>query len=256
MAQYSFGAGQVFATPQTTANGSVIATPSPVEFGVLQDTSVDISFDVKELHGRQQFAVDIARGKGKLTGKAKAARLNGALLNDTIFGQTVTTGTASVVTKSVSATVIPATPNTVTVTPPNSGVYAADLGVTDAKAVPLRRVASGPTTGQYSLNEETGVYTFAAADAGGVVFINYRYTATITGSKASTVMNLDMGDIPTFSLDLYTEYKGKFLALHLYKCVSSKISFATKQDDYMIPEFEFAAHADDLGRVFTWNLSE
>lgn len=256
MAQYSFGVGSMFATPQSDATGASILAPTPMEFGVLQDNSVDFGFDVKELFGRQQFAVDVARGKGKITGKAKAARLNGLLMNSIIFGQTLTTGTATAVSQSVVATVIPASPSTVTVTPPNTGTYVADLGVTDAKAVPMTRVTTTPTTGQYSVNESTGQYTFATVDAAKAVFINYRYSATLAGAKSSTVMNLDMGEAPSFSLDLHKAYHGKILTIHLYKCISSKISFASKQDDYMIPEFEFQAFADDMGRVFDWSISE
>lgn len=256
MAMYSFGVGAMFTTPKTDAYGAVIANPSPVECGVLQDNSVDISFDLKELYGRQQFAVDSARGKGKITGKAKVARYNGLLINSMVFGQTMTTGTIQTVSRSVTPVLVPSAPSTVLITPPNSGTYSANLGVTDAYAVPLTRVASNPTTGQYAVDEATGTYTFATADIGKPVFINYRYSAAVAGAKSGTVMNLDMGEVPTFGLDLHTVYHGKILSLRLYCCTSSKFSFSGKQDDYNIPEFEFTARADDLGRVFDWSLSE
>lgn len=257
MAQYSFGSGILHAKPLTDSNGLAIATPTPLEFGVLQDVSVDISFDIKELYGRQQFAVDMARGKGKITSKAKAARINGGLMNSLMFGQTVTTGTAKAVSATVAPQTIPAnSPYTLTITPPNTGVYISDLGVTDIYGTAYARVASTPSTGQYSVDESTGVYTFAAADASKTVFINYRYSATIAGSKSSTVINKNMGDAPTFEITLFTQYKGKFLSLHLYNCMSSKLGLATKQDDYLIPEFEFSSFADDQGRVFDWSTSE
>lgn len=254
MAQYSFGVGTMHATPLSDGSGNSILTPTPIELGVLQDNSVDISFDVKELYGSKQFAIDVARGKGKITGKAGVARLSGALFNSIMFGQTVATGTVDAVARSVTPTEIPAG-GTVTVTAPNSGTFVADLGVTDAKAVQLTRVAGTPTTGQYAV-DEAGEYTFATADAAKIVFINYRYSATVAGGKKSTVANLDMGEAPSFSLDLHTVYHGKILTLHLYKCISTKMSFSGKQDDYNIPSFEFQACQDDMGRVFDWNLSE
>ncbi|MFX5094586.1 hypothetical protein ABTC58_08630 [Acinetobacter baumannii] len=255
MAQYSFGVGNLFATPLSDAYGAQIAKPTSFELGILQDNSVDFSFDVKELYGQGQFPVDIARGKGKITGKAKVARLNGLLVNSILFGQAMSTGSATAVARSLTATPVPVG-GTVTPTPPNAGVFVADLGVTNAKAVPLIRVKSAPAAGQYSVDESTGAYTFATADANLPVFINYRYSTTMAGAKSSTVMNLPMGEAPSFSLDLHKEYHGKILTLHLLKCVSTKMSLAGKQDDYDTPEFEFQAFADDLGRVFDWSISE
>lgn len=255
MAQYSFGTGNMFATPQSDAYGNTINQGSPFELGTMQDNSVDFSFDVKELYGQGQFPVDVARGKGKVTGKAKVARLNGTIINSILFGQAITTGSINAVARSLNATVVPAG-GQVTVDVPNSGKFVANLGVTNAKAVPFVRVSGNPVSGQYAVNEETGVYTFASADAGISVFINFRYSANVPGAKSGTVMNLQMGEAPSFSLDLHKEYHGKILTLHLYKCVSTKMSLAGKQDDYDTPEFEFQAMADDLGRVFDWTLSE
>ena len=56
MAQYLFGAGKIFATPLQDVHGNPITNGTPVEVGVLQSTSVDISYDLKELYGRGQFA--------------------------------------------------------------------------------------------------------------------------------------------------------------------------------------------------------
>lgn len=112
----------------------------------LQDNSVDFSFDVKELYGQGQFCVDVARGKGKVTGKAKVARLNGTLINNILFGQVTTTGTINAVARSMNATVLPAG-GKVTVSVPNSGKFVANLGVTNVKALPLVRVSGNPTVG-------------------------------------------------------------------------------------------------------------
>lgn len=62
MAQYLFGAGKIFATPIQDVYGQPISNPTPVEVGVMQSVGVDISYDLKELFGRGQFAVDAARG--------------------------------------------------------------------------------------------------------------------------------------------------------------------------------------------------
>lgn len=253
MAQYLFGAGKIFATPLQDVHGNPITNGTPVEVGVLQSTSVDISYDLKELYGRGQFAVDAARGKGSIKCKATMGRINGALLNSIFFGGVVTEGGITAVAQTINDEVVAAS---VTPVVPNSGTFLKDLGVTDAKAIPLKRVASAPVAGQYSVDEMTGVYTFAAADVGKTVFISFKYTATVAGAKSGVVSNLDMGYTPEFSVDLFRDYKGKFFGMEFFRCVSNKLAFSSKQDDYDLPEFEFQPMADDLGRVFKWTTSE
>ncbi len=46
--QYNFDAGSMFLVRTD------IATPTPVRIGTLQDVSVDMSFQVKELYGQYQ----------------------------------------------------------------------------------------------------------------------------------------------------------------------------------------------------------
>jgi hypothetical protein len=251
MAQYVFGAGTIFARQLTDASGNAIVNPTPVKLGVMQEVSIDASFDVKPLYGQNQFPVAMGRGKGKLTGKAKVAQINGGLLNGIIFGQTLATGLVAVFNTTSPSTVAA----NVTITPPGTGVFQKDLGVIDASAIAYTRVASAPTTGQYSVNEATGAYTFAAADVGKQVLINYSYTAT-TGGNKSSVANLPMGYAPTFSLDLALNYNGKNGAIQLGNCTSDKLTIATKLDDFTVPEFSFQAFADASGNVMTYSFTE
>src|SRR5215469_15571438 len=64
----------------------------PDQFAVLQDNSVDFAFEVKELYSQLGYPIDIARGKGKITGKAKVARVFAALYADIFFGEAVQSG--------------------------------------------------------------------------------------------------------------------------------------------------------------------
>jgi len=254
MAQFTFGSGVLWGTPLSDATGTAITNPTPIQFGTLQDCSVDISGDIKELYGQNQFAVAVGRGKAKITGKAKFAQINGSLLNSLFFGQTVTNGILSDVYDTTGAA-IPATPFTITPTPPSSGTWTADLGVRDSTGLPMTRVASSPTTGQYSVSI-AGLYTFAAADTGKTVFINYQYTATSTTATKSTVQNVLMGYAPTFKADLYMPYNGKSLIVTLPQCISTKLSFATKLDDFQISEMDFSAFADSAGNTITWATTD
>lgn len=250
---FLFGTGNVYGVPLTDANGNPISNPTPVKFGTLQNVSMDISFENKPLYGQGQFPVAVGRGKGKIACKAAFATLNGAMLNNLFFGQTLTTGIIGIV-NDVTGTAIPTTPYTITPTPPFSGTFSLDLGVTDQNGVPMTRVASAPTTGQYSL--AAGVYTFAAADVAKIVFISYEYTATSTTAPKGTVNNLLMGYAPSFRCEVSFPYDGKQLVVTQYKCISSKLTLASKQDDFILPEFDWDVFANGANQVLTYAITD
>jgi hypothetical protein len=251
--QTVFGAGSLIGTATTDAYGATLANPTPVQFGVLQNVSLDMSFDTKELYGQNQFPIAVGRGKGKISGKASFAQINGMLLNSLFFGQSMVAGTISDVINPPAAA-IPATPFTITPTIPGSGTWANDLGVTDASGLPYTRVVSGPTTGQYSV--AAGVYTFASTDTGKSVIISFQYTATSTTSRKLTVVNIPMGYAPTFRIDFFVAQNGKPLVVSANACLSTKLSMATKLDDFMLPDFEFTVFADPAGNVLTIGTGE
>jgi hypothetical protein len=250
---FLFGSGVLYGIPTTDANGNAITNPTPIKFGTLQNVSLDISFENKTLYGQNQFPVAVGRGKGKIAGKAQFAGLNGATLNSLFFGQTMATGIVGIV-NDATGTAVPTTPFTITPTVPSSGTWSLDLGVVNASGRVMTRVASAPTSGQYSV--AAGVYTFAAADTGIVMFINYEYTAVSTSAQKSTVNNLLMGYAPSFRCELSTPYAGQQMTVTLYNCISSKLTFSTKQDDFMVPEFDFDVFANGSNQVMTYALSE
>lgn len=249
-----FGSGLMWATPVTNATGAAVANPTPLLFGVMQDCEIDIKRELKRLHGQNQFPVKVASGKGSVTGKAKAADFYGGLLETVVFGQAGSAGLTSAVYDTTGA-VIPATPYQITVTPPNSGTFAADLGVISAATGrPMTRVASAPATGQYSVS--AGVYTFAAADTGLTMYINYRYTATSTIARKGSYTNLPMGQAPTFSVDLYVPYDNEQMVFTFPVCISDGLKFGLKNDDFSIPEFGFEAFANSAGKIMDWATAE
>ena len=254
--QVVFGAGVLYATQLTDASGNALAAnvTSPVKFGVLQEVSLDVSFDTKMLYGNQQFPIAVGRGKGKVAGKAKAAQFNGSLLNSVLFGQTLTPLLQNMIAVDEGPTAIPTTPFTITVT--NSATWTNDLGVYNAATgIPLKRVASAPTAGQYSVS--AGVYTFSSADNVSAVSVKISYGYTLsTGGNKMTVANLLMGYAPTFQADLTLPFQGKNLVIRLNNCISNKLTLATKLDDFVVPEFAFDAFADASGNVMTASLTE
>lgn len=253
MTQYSFGAGLIWVTPLRDNLGVAIANPNPIMVGTVQDSSFEVSFTTKELFGSDsQFAKAIARGQGSIKGKVKAGQVQGALWSNLVFGTPIQNGKVGIVHDTVGA-VIPAT-NKKVVTPPEAGVYLNNLGVyfkSNTSALVLVDIAATPATGEYTLNQATGEYTFATADIGKVVLFNYRYTATGSTGIKIDVSAQPMGPTPSFSLDLYLNFEGQDFIVHFYKCVIDKMSMASSLEDFNKPEFDFKAVADEFGNIIT-----
>lgn len=251
MSQYLFGSGSIYATPLVDAAGNAVTTPTPVKFLACQDISADISFDTKMLYGQNQFPLAVARGKAKIAVKAKFGQVNGAIFNNSFFGQTKSTGQESYY-QDLTGAVIPTTPFTITPTVPGTGTWAADMGVRDTNGIPMTRVASAPATGQYSV--AAGVYTFAAADTTKTVYIDFRYTLT-TGVKIGVINQL-LGSTPSVSLDIVVPYAGKQLTCRFPYAVAGKMALATKLDDFTVPEINFDCFVDASGNVGTISMAE
>lgn len=240
--QIAFGIGALIATRTDISN------PTPRQFGVVQDCSVDFKGDIKELMGQYQMPVGVARGAVKVTGKAKAARIDAAAFNDVFFGvpsANIATGQQNVKVAE-GPTAIPGTPFQVTVT--GSATFLADRGVyNNATGLPFTRVASSPSAGQYSVS--AGVYTFASADTGISVLISYEYTIAAGAWPAAkgtiiTIANQLMGVQPIFSLELQNQFNNQTNTLKLNQCIATSLSMAMKNGDWTIPEFELAGFTD------------
>jgi hypothetical protein len=242
-----FGPGQLIGRRTDIANAT------PVPFGNMQDVSWDFSFTIKELMGQNQFPIAIARGGGKITGKAKSAIISGLAFNALFFGQALSLGQLGASLGELAA--VPAT-TPFTVTAANAAAYSQDFGVAFVNGViPLTKVASAPTAGQYSVNETTGVYTFAAADANAQVVLNYANNVTGSGEKI-VLTNQLLGTTPTFSALFKSAFNGKSATFLFNRCTSSKLGFGAKSEDFQTPEFDFSVFADDSGNIGTISFSE
>jgi hypothetical protein len=240
--QLSFGSGAVWGE-RTDVTGSGIG---PRQFGVLQDIQIDFDWTDKELYGQLQFPVAIARGQGKITGKAKFAQILGLLYSDIFFGSAPATGQFAV-SQLEAATAPAATPFTVTVA--NASSYNDDLGVAYAgTGKRFNRVTTPAAAGQYSVNFSTGVYTFSSADASAALLISYTYNIATSGNKLA-ITNQVMGMTPTFKATFYTNYNGNGTALRLNACTANKLSLPTKLDTWTISELDFMAFADASGTI-------
>ncbi|PPQ39864.1 hypothetical protein SAMN06265338_101735 [Rhodoblastus acidophilus] len=244
--------------PNTTSvafgSGVLIATPSganatPVQFGALQDISLDFSFSSKQLFGQYQFPIALARGEGKITGKAKFANIDGPLYNSCFFGQSLASG-QKLWAYNEAGSVAASSPYAYAVV--NASAFDADLGVVyAASGLALTRVASAPSVGQYTLS--AGVYTFNSGDAGKAILVSYCYTQTAAGGGSRAVLsNKLMGVAPTFQIDFYQtnpNAAGAQWSLRLYNCVSNKLTVSSKIQDFNIPELDFEAFANAANNI-------
>lgn len=246
--EYFFGSGSLYGRQTGVAN------PTPIRFGGVQGASVDFAFETKELFGQYQFPLYVARGTGKITGKATFAQLFGQAFNNIFFGET-TLGTTPVFTAIDEVQTVSS--NNVLVT--NNATFVEDLGVLNLTlGTIMSRVAASPAgTGNYAVNESTGNYTFNNASMNGQqVAITYDYNGAANSGTLITGVNQLVGSSPQFLMVLAGSLGGKQMRLKLNACMTSKLALSTKLSDYMLPEFDFAAFVDTTGNWGQFSFSE
>jgi hypothetical protein len=242
--QYQFGSGVLYGR-NTTANST------PVRFGGLQGVTLDMSFNLKELYGQYQFPIALGRGTGKVTGKADWAQINAAAWNDLFFGNT-NPATGSTVTAVAEAATV--TANIVTAS--HNTTFLQDMGVVLASDGSLFvKVANAPVGQQYSCNESTGVYTFNSSQANAAVLVSYTWADASNGKKI-TVTNQLLGQAPEFSVVFTEVFQSKKMTFVLNRCMSNKLSLATKLEDFGIPSFDWSSFADASNNVMTISTDE
>jgi len=241
-----FGFGSGILTGLRNDNSGV---NTPQRFGALQDVTIEFMGDIKELFSTQQYPIDTARGKTKIMGKAKVAEIKARMYNDIFFGQTMSTGqlkyayneSTTLGTGAASYTVA----NSASTPLVDQGVFYASNGTQ------LVAVSSAPGSAQYTFNASTGVYTFSTFDASTGVLVNYTYHVT-TGFNIA-LGNPIMGTTPRFACTLFQQFENNQVVLVLNACISTRLSFPTRIDDYVIQDIDFSAFADSAGNVGSWN---
>jgi hypothetical protein len=238
---FGFGAGALWGTPLTDYAGNAIANPTPILFATLQDVSMDISFDVKELHGENQFPVDVARGKGKIQCKAKVRRINGLLLNNLIFGQTMTSSIVSDVHDVIGA----ADPGDAVPDHPDRPVVR-HLGARSRRPQrlgnPMVRVASAPATGQYSV--AAGVYTLRRGRHGLIGSSSTSPTRRPARRRRPRRPERRDGRGAGFPLRPPQHARRRLPVGLAVQVRRDEADDSTKLDDFLIPEFDFSGFAD------------
>lgn len=247
--QTLFGSGVMWAVPMIDLAGNNVSNPTPIPFGAMQEVTVDFTFTKKELYGLKVFPLDVARGTGKIELKAKIARFQAALFNQ-LFGETLNANEMKVAYQE-SGNV---SNNTITVIA--AANFSIDLGVSFvSNGTALTRVANNATGNQYVVGTN-GNYTFNAAN-NTQMYISYAYNYNNSSSGSIfTINNQLLGLSPFFKVVLNQNRRAKHMTLILNRCVSTKISFGTKLEDFNVPDFECSAMADDSEVVGQFSLAE
>lgn len=239
---FAFHTGYLFAI-------AAAANSTPRRIATLQEVSFSFKGSNKELMGEMQFAEAMGRSDIKISGKAKTGKFSADAFNDIFFAQTAAAGHKKVAYDEPGS--IASGAYTVT----NGTNFVQDLGVADvATGNQLTRVASAPATGQYSVNESTGAYTFNVSDNGKAIIVSYVYKNTSAG-KTISLVNSIASEAPTFQGIFFNKFQGEFIYLKLNACVSDSLDFGFKTGDFAMPDFSFSAQADSSGNVGEYSQS-
>lgn len=234
-----FHSAEVYVTPLT---GDI----TPRRIAVIQDVSIEIKRDMKELFGENKYAEDAASGNESISGKYKSGELDPDWMMTAAMEGVKTSGIL-VLEKAEVHTVA-----TATVTVTEAADFAGDYGVINpATGKAFKKVAATatPSAGEYKVNESTGVYTFNALDNGkSLAFTYMREEAT---GETYTVNNSLAGDSVFASLLLYkTSRTKKVFGLRLANAAFESTSFGFKLNEYAMPEGSFKGFAGANGKVF------
>lgn len=236
-ANWHFGAGRLIYRTQT-------GTPVPV--ATLQEVDVDISATTKDLIGENQYPEASVRAGMKISGKVQTGRFDGRVISNLYLGASEEAGT---IAKGllVAADREPYTVDQDGTVALNLGEaqFDTDLGVIDvATGGAFKWVAANPAAGEYTY-DANGMYAFDEGSAGRRVMISFVKSVAGQG-ETTTITNDLMGEGPTFEM---ISFDKKGLYLQLYCCQFSKLSLQRKNEDFLIPNLEFSAYADDVRGV-------
>ncbi len=237
----------------------------------MQNASVELKVDLKELRGPYRYPIQIADGKGTASGKINFAHFWPELLS-AITGGTQSTGAQHAVVGEQGT--VGATPFHYTLANASTYVIGSEIvAVIDATGNPVfySRVtggseASSSTAGQangsYSINTSTGVLTFAAADTLLKVIVNYLYTpASDINANTVALQQVGMNTATTFQLTLigvaakngFTNQAQQFI-IQFNSCLAPSLKMDMKLDDWTYVDLDFSAYIDASGNLGSFYL--
>jgi len=226
-----YGSGEVVAT-DSVGNSHICA--------LLQSASVDISSSTKGLKGTGLYDEIVAvMGQEVSIKAANAYCLSG--MEAVASGGTLAAGSKWIQTDAKTAAA------SVSITPPGSGTFARDLGVTLANGQPGKYNSGTVALGEYHLTTgfTAAPYIFNASEAG---TLQIKYLYTLSTGETLTVLNTAVGLLVPVGVRVFnvsTDSLGVVRKIGRYfpSCALAKFSVASKVGDFMSVDLEFKAMA-------------
>lgn len=237
---FIFGQGDIFTIPNTK-------NPTPIKVATPQSLDLSISGDVATVFGNQQFAKASAGTTKEVTGTITFGESQPEFISRYLLSGTKATGRHKQVEDIVDLTAI-GEPATVSYVADN---FNRNLGVVSRLGVKFTRVDATPSVYEYSLNEETGTYTFNSAQAGVEVSIRYDQFLESEGTRY-IFKNTLMGSTPSFRLETTGLFEGKGYGFIFYNCRATSYSQSTTNDGFALPTLEFSASVDENDELGEW----
>jgi hypothetical protein len=236
-----FGSGVLFGVPNA---GNILANPTAMQFGLLQEISANFKADLKKLFTTSQFPAFVARGKIDVSVKGKMASLDPLFFSQLYFGLGTSAGVTRPVYNEAQTAASSVTPSHTPVT--DLGVIVTG-GTGPTIGTQMNPVLVTPTvSGTYEFTG--GTYKFLAADVtdGLTVALSYTWADSSHGTTLEMTSQL-MGYAPQFQAILYNNFRSSMFALQLNACILGSVSIPTKQEDFWVADFDMEAFADTSG---------
>ena len=272
---YNFGAGRAIVYPAGGGSG--------LELGTVQNASLELKVEMKELRGAWRYPVAVADGKGTASGKVTFANIWPQTIA-ALAGGSVSAGQASGtwpgltgggVTAAIAETGSIATTTyvlanggttngfqigteIVSVVIPAYGPVYYTRGTTPASAS-----ATNPTAGVYSIATiaASTTLTFGATDTGRTVKVTYLYSQSGTPATSQVAVQLaqvGLNTALTFTMvllgtgrNIYNNQTQDFI-IQLQACLAPSLKFDFKLDDWTMLDVDFSAFIDLNGNLATF----
>lgn len=243
---FPFGSGRMFLQPTGLLSFMRIGVAAMQEGG----WSLDV--DVKELHGANRWPVDVRTGMGKIEGTAKFTDWDADTMA-AMLGASVTPNFAHLLSVAVDSA-IASTINVQTALTALSGTFIKNLEVVKlSTGLPMTQVASAPSTGQYSVVNSTGVYSFNATDVTAAFNVRLNYIWSKAAGKQIAFNNVAIGTTPVMAGIFQGISDAKQMVFELDYVVPHGIKWSQRIDDWSHQDINLKAFAnpdtDVIGRI-------
>lgn len=229
--------------------------------GNLKSVKLTMDPTIKTMRGSNQVAMYAGTTEYKFSGSAEFENLSTAILMVSGLTQLASGGAAALsIVPTMDDASLTISTNTMTITGMTDCLMVRTpiaLGALAAGSQ-MTKVASGPTTGQYSVSG--AAITFAAADVtswgSAKPLVTWLKPATTDLGKIS-VINAPVQQTPYLAIEALAVFDGKYRFHQWPRCIATKLPELEGKDDFAKNKLEFEVLADpNTGVVGTISLTE